>query len=162
MTPAINLSRRSMILVGGSAAAAVALAACSSTPDTGTAPTDASPTDTESATDPTGSATDPGSETGPAGIEVAKLADIPVGGGIAATLDGQPILLAQPTEGTVVAFSAICTHQGCKVEPAATEFDCPCHQSRYDLATGEVLGGPAPRALDRVTVTVAGGTVLAG
>ena len=147
MAPAINLSRRSMILAGGSAAAAVALTACSSTPDTAAEPTTDSTNDSGSTPTPT---------------EVAKLADIPVGGGIAATLDGQPILLAQPKEGTVVAFSAICTHQGCKVEPAETEFDCPCHQSRYDLATGEVLGGPAPRALDPVTVTVAGDAVLVG
>lgn len=152
MTPAPNLSRRNMILTGGSAAAAVALAACSSPTDAATPPT------SSETTDPGGSGADAGSAT----TEIAKLADIPVGGGIAATLDGQPILLAQPTAGTVVAFSAICTHQGCKVEPAATEFDCPCHQSRYDLATGEVLGGPAPRALERVTVTVDGDTVLAG
>lgn len=154
MAPAINLSRRSMFLAGGSAAAAVALAACSSTPNTGTAPPNEAPTDSN------GAATDPSSAAAP--TELAKLADIPVGGGIAATLDGQPILLAQPTKGTVVAFSAICTHQGCKVEPAGTEFDCPCHQSRYDLATGKVLDGPAPRALDPVTVTVAGDAVVAG
>ena len=154
MAPATNLSRRNVILAGGSTAAAVALAACSSTPDTGAVPANQAPTDA------TGSGTEPSSAATP--TEVAKLADIPVGGGIAATLDGQPILLAQPTEGTVVAFSAICTHKGCKVEPAATEFDCPCHQSRYDLATGEVLGGPAPRALDPVTVTVDGDSVLAG
>ncbi|TFB76463.1 Rieske (2Fe-2S) protein [Cryobacterium glaciale] len=149
MTPALYLSRRNMMLAGGSAAAAVALAACSS-------PTDAATVPTREAT------TDSGSETGSSPTEVAKLSDIPVGSGIAATLDGQPILLAQPTKGTVVAFSAICTHQGCKVAPAATEFDCPCHQSRYDLATGEVLGGPAPRALEKVTVMVDGDTVLAG
>ncbi|TFD63095.1 ubiquinol-cytochrome c reductase iron-sulfur subunit [Cryobacterium ruanii] len=152
MTPALNLSRRNMILTGGSAAAAVALAACSSPTDAATPPTSSETTDAG------GSGADAGSAT----TEIAKLADIPVGGGIAASLDGQPILLAQPTAGTVVAFSAICTHQGCKVEPAATEFNCPCHQSRYDLATGEVLGGPAPRALERVTVTVDGDTVLAG
>ena len=149
MTPALNLSRRNMMLAGGSAAAAVALAACSSPTDAATVPPTAATTDSNGA--PAASPT-----------EIAKLADIPVGGGLDATLDGEPILLAQPTEGTVVAFSAICTHQGCKVKPAGTEFDCPCHQSRYDLATGEVLGGPAPRALDKVTVTVDGDTVLAG
>lgn len=154
MTPALNLSRRNMMLAGGSAAAAVALAACSSPTDAATVPTSEAPTDS--------GGSGAGSGSGSATTEIAKLADIPVGGGIAATLDGQPILLAQPTEGTVVAFSAICTHQGCKVEPAATEFDCPCHQSRYDLATGEVLGGPAPRALEKVSVTVDGDTVLAG
>jgi Rieske Fe-S protein len=151
MTPALNLTRRNMILAGGGAAAAAALAACSTTPDT------ADPAGSAT-TEPSASSTDSGSPT----TEIAKLADIPVGGGITATLDGQPILLAQPTQGVVVAFSAICTHQGCKVEPADTEFDCPCHQSRFDLATGEVLGGPAPRALDPVAITVDGDTVLAG
>ncbi|WP_104191027.1 Rieske (2Fe-2S) protein [Cryobacterium sp. Y82] len=157
MTPELDLSRRNMILAGGSAAAAVTLAACSSTPATSTPDTTTKPA-SPATTDPSGSATD----TGQAAIEVAKLADIPIGGGIAATLDGQPILLAQPTAGVVVGFSAICTHRGCKVEPAETEFDCPCHQSRFDLATGEVLGGPAARALDKVTVTVDGDTVMAG
>ena len=158
MAPAINLTRRNIIVAGGSAAAAVALTACSSTPDTGAV----SPDETAPATDPAETPTDAGSTPGTAATEVAKLADIPIGSGIAATLNGQPILLAQPTEGTVVGFSAICTHKGCKVEPAATEFDCPCHQSRYDLATGEVLGGPAPRPLDPVTVTVVGDAVMAG
>jgi Rieske Fe-S protein len=159
MTPELDLSRRNMILAGGSTAAAVALAACSSTPATNTSGTSTEPA-SPATTDPSGSATASGASA--AATEVAKLADIPVGGGIAATLDGQPILLAQPTAGMVVGFSAKCTHKGCKVEPGATEFDCPCHQSRFDLATGEVLGGPAPRALDKVTVTVDGDTVMAG
>ncbi|MBG6213715.1 MAG: Rieske (2Fe-2S) protein [Cryobacterium sp.] len=147
MTPELNLTRRNIIVAGGSAATAVALAACSSTPDAGT-------------TDPSRSGTDSGSPT--TATQIAKLSDVPVGGGIAVTLDGQAILLAQPTSGTVVAFSAICPHQGCKVKPAATEFDCPCHQSRFDFATGNVLGGPAPRGLDTVTVTVDGNAVMSG
>lgn len=159
MTPEPDLSRRNMILAGGSAAAAVALAACSSTPATSSPGAGAGPAG-PAPTDPSGSAS--GSGASAPATEVAKLADIPVGGGIAATLNGQPILLAQPTAGTVVGFSAKCPHQGCKVAPAAKEFDCPCHQSRFDLATGKVLGGPAPRALDKVTVTVDGGAVMAG
>jgi cytochrome b6-f complex iron-sulfur subunit len=91
---------------------------------------------------------------------LAKLADIPVGGAISATADGKPILLSQPTAGTVKAFSAICTHMGCTVAPAAKELDCPCHGSRYDLATGAVIGGPAPKPLPTIAVKVVNGEVV--
>ena len=134
MTTKTDVSRRSLILIGG-AGSVLALAACS-TPD------ESSP---------------PG-----ASAEVAKLADIPVGGSVSATLDGQPILISQPTAGAVVAFSAICTHQGCIVAPANNELDCPCHGSRYDATTGEVLEGPAPLPLEKVAVTISGDSVMAG
>ena len=98
----------------------------------------------------------------PQATEIAKLADIPVGGSISATLDGKPILVAQPAAGEVVAFSAICTHKGCPVKPDGAEFACPCHGSRYDSATGEVTAGPAPRPLDPIKVTVDGDSVTAG
>lgn len=143
MTPATNLSRRSVILIGG-AGTALALAACSSTTDPGSSPVPSK------------------SAGGGAPEAVAKLADVAVGDSIAATLNGKPILVAQPTAGTVVAFSAICTHQGCKVNPAGAEFHCPCHKSRYDAATGEVLGGPAPRPLTKIPVTVDEDEILAG
>jgi Rieske Fe-S protein len=145
MTPATDLSRRAVILIG-SAGTAAALAGCS---------TDAS------------AGVDAGSQTptpagGSAPQEVAKLADIPVGGSISATLDGKPILLSQPKEGSVIAFSAICTHQGCVVKPGNGEFDCPCHQSRFNTATGEVLDGPAPSPLEKIPVHVTSGVVLSG
>ncbi len=146
MTQAMDVSRRTIIVVGG-AGSALALVGCSTAPvsngDQGTGPSEE----------------DAGG--GPP-VEVAKLADVPVGGSIAATHDGKPILLAQPTAGTVVAFSAICTHRGCVVEPAKSEFACPCHGSRYDAATGAVLSGPAPLPLPKISVTVTGDTVLAG
>lgn len=145
MTQATDVSRRTVILVGGGTV--LALAGCSAEP----APTDET--------------TDAGTPAGGGGTgaeEIARLADIPVGGSISATLDGKPILVAQPTAGTAVAFSAICTHKGCVVKPDAAEFACPCHGSRYDSANGEVTAGPAPRPLDPVTVTVDGDSVTAG
>jgi Rieske Fe-S protein/antitoxin component of MazEF toxin-antitoxin module len=51
----------------------------------------------------------------------------------------------------VVAYSAICTHQGCEVgawDPESKNLWCACHDSKYDPKDGaRVTGGPAPRRL---------------
>jgi cytochrome b6-f complex iron-sulfur subunit len=52
------------------------------------------------------------------------------------------------------AISTVCTHLGCTVTPTESGFDCPCHGSQYD-ERGDVIGGPAPRALAWFRVTVA-------
>jgi len=88
---------------------------------------------------------------------------VPVGGAVAATdANGKPIIVAQPTAGKAVAFSAICTHQGCPVKVAGVELHCPCHGSKFNALTGAVLGGPAAQPLPEVTVAVANGKVVAG
>jgi Rieske Fe-S protein len=91
---------------------------------------------------------------------LATVASIPVGNAVSATLDGKPILISQPTAGTIVAFTAICTHQGCTVAPAGKEFHCPCHGSVYNAATGAVITGPAPAPLASIPVKVDAGNVL--
>ena len=92
---------------------------------------------------------------------LAKVADVPVGGAVSATgPDGKPVIVAQPTGGKLVAFSAICTHMGCTVAPKGNILQCPCHLSTYDLATGDNTGGPAPRPLARIAVTVKNGEVV--
>lgn len=142
MTELHTLSRRTVLNAccgGALGVAAIGLAGCAPTGDA--------------------AGSSPDKPTGP--VEVAKVADVPVGGSLDSTLNGAPILLSQPTEGTIVGFSAICTHQGCTVAAAGAEFDCPCHGSRYDAATGEVIGGPAPRPLAELTVTVKGDAVFA-
>jgi Rieske Fe-S protein len=72
------------------------------------------------------------------------------------------VIVAQPTEGSVVAFSAVCTHKGCTVAPDGDLLRCPCHGSTYDLLTGDNTGGPAPRPLAEIAVTVSGGVVTQG
>ncbi|HET8979135.1 MAG TPA: ubiquinol-cytochrome c reductase iron-sulfur subunit [Solirubrobacteraceae bacterium] len=49
-----------------------------------------------------------------------------------------------------VALSSRCMHLGCPVRyvAAAQRFICPCHGGVYDF-TGEVVGGPPVRPLDR-------------
>jgi cytochrome b6-f complex iron-sulfur subunit len=93
---------------------------------------------------------------------LVKLADVPVGGSVSATADGKPALVSQPTAGNVVAFSAICTHQGCTVDPAGNQFQCPCHGSVYDAFTGKVISGPAPAPLPSIAVKVQAGEVVQG
>jgi Rieske Fe-S protein len=154
MIQPIDVSRRTLLVIGG-AGTALALTACSAAPVSG-GPGSVRGSDGTAGT--TGGQTHPTA----APVEVAKLSDVPVGGSISATLAGAPILISQPAAGTVLAFTAICTHQGCVVLPAKKEFDCPCHRSRYDAATGEVLSGPAPRALAKISVTVTGDSILAG
>lgn len=146
MTNAHELSRRSLLVLGG-AGSALALAACAPSGDTATTGTDAA---------------EPDSGTPSAPEQVATLAEIPVGGGIAVMVGRDPVLLSQPTAGEVVAFSAVCPHQGCTVAPASSGFECPCHQSQFDGTTGDVLDGPSPRGLDQVTVTVDGEAVFVG
>ena len=94
---------------------------------------------------------------------LAALSDVPVGGAISAKgSDGKPIIVAQPTAGQVVAFTAICTHMGCTVAPKGKDLDCPCHGSKYNALTGEVINGPAPKSLAKVDVKLDGTNVVAG
>jgi cytochrome b6-f complex iron-sulfur subunit len=48
-----------------------------------------------------------------------------------------------------------CVHLGCRVPfcEQSQWFECPCHGSKYNTA-GEYKLGPAPRGMDRFTVTV--------
>jgi len=158
MTDPTDLTRRTMLTLGsiGAAGGALALAGC--TPGTSGSPADPpAPTlDEDPGTDP-GAAPD----APPVGEDVAALDDVPVGGSIDATINGQPALVAQPTAGRVVAFSAICTHLGCVVAAAGSEFDCPCHGSKFDAATGDVLNGPARNPLSKIPVSVSGDRIVA-
>jgi cytochrome b6-f complex iron-sulfur subunit len=52
-----------------------------------------------------------------------------------------------------------CPHLGCKPNPCVRNFwmECPCHGSRYDRLGVKIEGeqfGPAPRGMDRFSVTV--------
>jgi menaquinol-cytochrome c reductase iron-sulfur subunit len=62
-----------------------------------------------------------------------------------------------------VALSSRCMHLGCPVRyvPAAQRFICPCHGGVYDF-TGQVVGGPPVRPLDRFYTRVHNGLVEIG
>ena len=95
------------------------------------------------------------------GRPLAALDDVPPGGGLVLADEGVVLVRGEGEE--VHAFSATCTHQGCPVsEVSGGRIVCPCHGSVFDAASGEVVDGPAPTALQPVEVTVRDGNVLAG
>jgi Rieske Fe-S protein len=133
-------TRRTVLLVGAGGAGLAVLAACSPGSD-GT---------------PGGA---PASQS--AGKALATLADIPVGEAMSVTLpDGGPAVVARPTADRAVCFSAVCTHQGCTVQPDGAQLNCPCHGSQFNALTGKVLQGPAIQALPPIPVAVKNGKVV--
>jgi len=94
------------------------------------------------------------------GETLADLSELDVGSSLSVqTSAGQTVLLTRLDEEQVVAFSAVCTHQGCTVEVGAEEAECPCHGSRYDLTTGEATARPATEPLAAIEVEIRDGQV---
>jgi Rieske Fe-S protein len=92
---------------------------------------------------------------------LAALADLEVGGTKVVVQGRSRVAISRTGADTVVAFSAICTHQGCTVKAKGVELDCPCHGSKFDATTGAVLHGPAEAPLAAVPVRIADGQVVA-
>ncbi len=139
-----GLSRRGLLATtaaAGAAGAVVAVTGCS---------TYGGSDDTPAVATPGGSA-----KAGAGGGTLAQVSDIPVGGGKIFT--AQRVVVTQPEAGTIKAFSATCTHQGCQVTSVREgTINCPCHGSQYKIADGSVASGPAPAPLPAVQVTVEG------
>ncbi|AVZ72218.1 iron sulfur protein [Streptomyces lunaelactis] len=156
---------RRTVLVAGAAGAAALVAGCSNYGDEGGGSTSATPSTsrpetTQPATSGTGTTSaPPESSAPPAGEELAKTADIPVGGG--KVFADQKVVVTQPTSGDFKAFSAICTHQGCTVNKVADgTIDCPCHGSKYNIEDAAVVHGPATRPLPTKQINVSGDTIV--
>jgi menaquinol-cytochrome c reductase iron-sulfur subunit len=59
---------------------------------------------------------------------------------------------------SVIAFSDVCPHLGCKVELRGAEYHCPCHQASF-TADGTPKNGIPPRGLDTLVTKVVEGQV---
>jgi len=68
---------------------------------------------------------------------------------------GYPNMLMLQADGSLLAFSILCTHVCCQLQydQALKELGCPCHGSIFD-STGKVVQGPANVGLPKVTLTV--------
>ena len=90
---------------------------------------------------------------------LALASDVPVGGG--KILADKKIVITQPRAGSFQAFTAVCTHQGCTVSSVSGgTVNCPCHGSKFSIANGSVVAGPAPSALAPVSIKVQGTSIV--
>jgi Rieske Fe-S protein len=66
--------------------------------------------------------------------------------------DDDPAIGVRLEDGSLVAYSSVCTHLACAVLwiKESGELECPCHDGLFDVNTGEVLAGPPPRPLPRI------------
>lgn len=96
---------------------------------------------------------------------VAEARGLPVGGArvFAYPTPGDPCLLVRRGADEYVAFSQKCTHLSCAVYYARERdrLECPCHEGKFSVKDGRVLGGPPPRPLPRVILERQGDEVVA-
>jgi thiosulfate dehydrogenase [quinone] large subunit len=75
--------------------------------------------------------------------------------------DGSPDIVIRGSDGSLAAFSAVCTHAGCTVGYEGGVIYCPCHGGEYSAETGEVIAGPPPAPLAPKKVLESGGQIYA-
>lgn len=65
--------------------------------------------------------------------------------------------------GSLTAFSPVCTHLGCLVnwDNNKKEFLCSCHGGKYNI-DGDVIAGPPPKPLTRLPLEIKDGKVYVG
>ena len=153
-------SRRTLLACAGAACAAV-LAGCARYNSNnggvaGSQPAQPAQASTSAAA-PAGSGSGAAASNGPPVL--AKTADIPVGGG--KVLADKKIVITQPQAGSFHAFTAVCTHQGCTVgSVSGGTINCPCHGSKFNIANGAVVNGPAASPLAPVSIQVQGTSIV--
>ena len=90
------------------------------------------------------------------------LADVPEGGLLLGHADGEPVILSRRGD-EVRAIGASCTHYGGPLAEGLVDGDvvvCPWHHARFDLRTGQAVGGPALNAVGCWKVARSGDLVV--
>lgn len=159
-------SRRSVLIAGGAGALAMGCSkygdedqgggADDQAPSSEASEESEAPEESEGADDSAKPSDD--AEQPPAGDELAKTSDIPVGGGKVFADD--KVVVTQPTKGDFKAFTAVCTHQGCTVKDVAGgTINCTCHGSKFKVADASVANGPARSPLGARQIKVTGNSI---
>ncbi|QFZ77000.1 Rieske 2Fe-2S domain-containing protein [Streptomyces fagopyri] len=73
------------------------------------------------------------------------------------------VVVSRAGDGSLRAFSTICTHAGCAIDRLrGTTLVCPCHGSEFDATSGKVLRAPATAPLKELPVEAKDGKIVAG
>src|SRR5205814_331092 len=85
---------------------------------------------------------------------VGKVGELAPGSIAAFQVEGKSVALAN-VGGAFFAFDNVCTHRGCDLATGSLDgsvVTCPCHGSRFEVATGVVVAGPATVGLETYAV----------
>ena len=146
----MKASRRSFVVATG-ATVAGALAGCGGGGSSPSSPTTPAPTPAPTPT-PLGELRVP-----LMGVGETVATSVTLVGGLVT-----PLAVTRLSQTEVVTVSRVCTHQGCTVAlpgAAGATLDCPCHGSRF-LTNGQVVNGPAARALSQFPTRIVGNEVV--
>jgi len=102
-------------------------------------------------------------ETPSEAVRVGTVDDIPPGESLTIPFGRYPALVIH-TEKGLKAYSAVCTHFACIVKWDRVEkvIFCPCHEGYFEPYQGEVISGPPPLPLEKITLTVENGEIFIG
>ena len=95
-------------------------------------------------------------------VKVADTKDIPPSHMKEVQIDGENICIVN-VEGKYYAIGSICTHEGGPLADGTLEgyeVECPWHQSKFDVRTGEVTSPPATEPEQAYEVKVDGNNIL--
>jgi glycine betaine catabolism B len=95
-------------------------------------------------------------------VKVAETKDIQTSQMKEVQIDGQDVCIAN-VDGKYYAIGNVCTHEGGPLADGVLEgyeVECPWHQSRFDVRTGEVRGPPASESEPTYEIKVDGNSIL--
>jgi Rieske Fe-S protein len=94
-------------------------------------------------------------------VDLGKESEIAKGG--AQLYEDHNVVVSRGEDGTLKAYSAICTHAGCPINKLqGTTLICPCHGSEFDAVTGKAVQTPATEPLAELAVKATNGRIVAG
>ena len=91
-------------------------------------------------------------------VRVAGRGDVPAGEMLIVEVEGEEVVLAN-VDGEIYAFGNGCTHRGGPLGEGLLEGDeveCPFHQGRFNVKTGEAVQEPPTEPIPTYAVQVEG------